>query len=510
MQIAKESKPNDRQLLLKNSALYMAASFIAQLFGVVRSVILPVLFIPAQLGTWNLMGVIMGYGSNSDFGILQAMSKSIPTLRGQGNLSQVQIIVNSAFWMNMLLAGTVGIVLCLWAWLAGVEYQRALQITAVMIFLSAIFNYLFCLLRSDNRFSLASQGVVSLGILSTLLIVLFAYGCNDPLIGALIGLSLAQMIVIAYWLWKGKYRFAIQLHLKAVWNLLLMGFPLITISLLSSLLLSVDRWIIAAKLSGAMLGYYALCIMVSGVTALVPNSISSVLYPKMLERYGASGNTRSLHGLFSGPMRAMGALMSVLIGSGILVVPFLIRSFVPKYVNSITPLCILLGATYFYSNLAIPWATLVCIDKTKYILRIQMVLIPLAFLLDSFSIYMGWGVIGVALSTSIIYFIFGCACTFFAASYVFEKQSDILRFFIEIIGVFLMMVAALVLSLSIIPEGETLRMSSIFITLRLSLFGFLLFPALYWFNRNGELAAVIREVLISLKVLPASATLIKS
>jgi len=497
MQIAKESRANERQQLLKNSAVYLAASFIAQLAGVVRSLMLPVLFTPAQLGAWNLMGVIMGYGSNSDLGIFQSMCKSIPTLRGQGNAVQVKTVVDSSLWVSMALAGVASVTLCLWAWFVSAEYSGALQITSIIIFLSAIFNYLFCLLRSDNRFSLASQGVAALGILSTLLVVLFAFGFSDPLKGALIGLTLAETIVIVYWFWKGNYSFTLHVHIKTVWDLLLSGFPLITISLLSAILLSMDRWIIAAKLTGTMLGYYALCIMVSNVTALVPGSISSVLYPKMLERYGICGNPRALCGLFSGPMRAVVALMSLLIGSGILIFPFLIRFFVPKYIPSITPLCILLGSVFFYSSVSITWALLISIDKQKYILRIILALIPLSLILDSIAVYMGWGILGVAWGTSVVYLCSGCGSTFLAAYYVFEQRKDMMVFFGEILGVFLLMIVGLVLSMIIIPEGATLGMASLFLALRLLLFSLVLIPVLLWLNRKGELATIVREVLIS-------------
>jgi len=97
----------------------------------------------------------------------------------------------------------------------------------------------------------------------------------------------------------------------------------------------------------SMLGYYALSIMASNMIALVPGSIASVLYPKMLERYGTVGNPLALCGLFAGPMRAMAALMSVLIGCSVLLLPFLIRFFLPKYVPSISLLNILLIAAFF-------------------------------------------------------------------------------------------------------------------------------------------------------------------
>jgi len=167
----------------------------------------------------------LGLWQQCHLGILHSMNKVIPFLLGQGRLTQVETIKDSVFWVNLALGGMVGIIVCCWGWLANPEYRVALQITSITIFLLALFSYLFSLLRAYSHFSLISQGVGALGVLSTLLVVLFAFGFSDPLIGALSGVAVAYAIVIGYWFWKGKYRITFRLHGRTVWELLLAGFP---------------------------------------------------------------------------------------------------------------------------------------------------------------------------------------------------------------------------------------------------------------------------------------------
>ena len=83
---------------------------------------------------------------------------------------------------------------------------------------------------------------------------------------------------------------------------------------------------------------------------------------------------------------------------------------------------------------------------------------------------------------------------FYAAYHVFEKRKDILAFFSEIFGIYVIMIAALILSVIIIPEGATLSAASLFLVLRLALLSSILIPIFYWVNRSGELGAIVREV----------------
>jgi O-antigen/teichoic acid export membrane protein len=471
----------ERQQLVKNSVVYLAASTISQLVGVVRSVIVAVLFTPAQLGTWNLMSIILGYGTNAHLGILHSMNKTIPFLRGQSRIEQLETVKNSVFWVNLALGGIVAIALACWAFLANPEYKVALVITAATIFLLTIFTYQFSILRADNRFMLTSKGVSALGVLSTLLVVVLGFGFRDPLIGALTGLMIAYASIVFYWFWKGKYHFAFRVHVRTIWDLFLAGLPLITICIGETILLSVDRWFVATKLGGTMLGHYAICIMASSMIALVPSSLASVLYTKMLERQGAIGNPVALCGLFAGPMRAMAALMSVLIGSSVLLLPFLVR------------LRILLVAAFFYSISFISGNLLLSINKQKLLLIMQVILIPLAIILDTIVIHKGWGIVGIAGSTAVIYVCFGCTYLFFAAYYVIEKRKHLVRFIIDIFSVFTVMLMGLAISLLVIPEGATFTIALFFLALRFVLFGFVVFPVLWLLNRNGEIVGILRE-----------------
>ncbi len=440
------------------------------------------------------MSVVLAYGSNAQLGVLHGMNRAIPLLRGQGKLEEIESIKDSVFWLNLSLGAVAGSLLWFVSSIVPALYEPALRIIAVGVFLQLVFYYLFSLLRADNRFGLVSQGVSALSILSTGLVIVLALVLPDQLVGALIGLVVAQLAILSYWFSKAGYHFSFQLSLRAMRKAFMLGFPLTILGVLDTVFLSVDRWVIAANLGETAVGYYALGIMASNLLGLVPGSVASVLYPRMLERFGVSEDPASARGLLIGPLRAVLTIMSLLIGGGVFVLPLLVRFWLPKYAPSIPLLEILMPAAFVYAASSIPGTFLVSINRQRLLLKVQIVAILSALALDLLVVRMGWGAIGVAWSTAGAYLVYGGGYMLCAVHYVFDRRRDIVCFFSEVYGLCGAMVLGLVLAISIIPGGDTLETTVFFASARLILYLVILSPALWWANRKGELIAVLRQV----------------
>ena len=485
---------SERHQIVKNSFRYFSATLFGQIVGLVRSVLIPVLLIPTQLGVWNLMNVVVGYGGNAHLGILHGMNKLIPMLRGRGASTEVEQIKDSAFWVNVLL--NAGWFVFVWMALYAVPsaYSSALRITSVIVFLQGMYSYYFSLLRADSRFKLVSVGVGGLSILSTIFVLGFGWFCADRLSGALIGLAVTYGLIVLFWSLASRYHFAFHVSRGAVRRSFEMGIPLTILGVVDSLFISIDRWVIVSYMGATVLGYYALGIMASNLIGLVPGSIANVLYPKMLERFGASGSEVALRGLMVGPIRAMAAVISLLIGGAVLILPLLIRFFVPKYLPSVSLFGILISAAFFYASATIPGSFLVAINKQKILIKIQIVAILLALTLDVGVVNMGWGIVGIAWSTAFAYAVYGCGYMVTAAYYAFDRRSDMVNFLVEIYGLFVAMLLGLILSTALIPAGKTIGIALIYTSLRLVLFLVILLPVLWWSNRHTGLLAIVREM----------------
>ncbi|MDD5492141.1 MAG: hypothetical protein PHV60_05625, partial [bacterium] len=246
-----------------------------------------------------------------------------------------------------------------------------------------------------------------------------------------------------------------------------------------------------------MVGYYAIGILVSNLIGLIPGSIASVLYPKMLERFGATGNPTTLMSLLDGPVRVVVMLMSLLIGGCILILPLLIKFFLPKYLPSIPFLGILVSAAFFFGAASVPGNFIIAVNKQKPLIAIQVAAILLAVAMDFVAVQMGWGLIGVAWSTACAYMVYGGGYMFLAAYFAFERRAEMTRFLVDVYALFAAMVLGLVLAVTLIPDGEAIRAAIAFTTLRSLLFIAILLPALWWCNRDGKVMAVIRNELVA-------------
>lgn len=490
-----DSAPVGRQQITKDSTQYLAATIIAQGVGMIRAFVIPVLFSPAQLGIWNLMGVILSYGANAHLGLLHGMNKAIPLLRGQGKVEELEAIKNSVFWLNLLLGALAGGMLWVASLIVPASYVSGLRVIAVVMFLQMIFYYLFSLLRADNRFGLVSQGVGVLSIFSTVLILLLAFSFADHLLGALIGLAGAYGVVVAYWFGKGRYRFVFRLSLGSIREALTLGVPLIILGVLDTVLLSVDRGVIAANLGEATLGYYALGIMGSNLLSLVPGAAATVLYPRMLERFAVARDPGAPRSLLMVPLRALAVLMPLLVVGVALGLPLLIQLFVPKYLPSVPIIEILIPGAFFLSTALVAGNYLVAINKQRLLINLQIAATLFILVVDTILLRAGYGVIGVALGTAAGYSIYGLSQTILAVNLALGQKAETIRFVARLLIPFIAMVLAIPVAGFLIWEGATPLGYVLSAARRLVLVMSVLLPVLWLVNRDVELGAMARTEL---------------
>jgi len=483
----------DRSKIIKDSTRYLFATIAGQGFGVVRSVMMPVFLNPAQLGIWNLMNVIIGYGGNAHFGVLHGMNKLVPILRGQGETAQVVTVRESVFWANLILASSIAAGLAVGALFAPLSYCLPLQVDAVIVLLLLIFTYLFSLLRADNRFGLLSMGMIVLAASSTILILACGLLARDHLLGALIGLACSYGLTVAVLQGFSRYSYRFRIDKMALRSSFSLGAPLLLLGVLDTAFLSVDRWVIAARLGQTQLGYYALGIMACNLVSLIPNSVASVLYSRMLERFGANRDPACLQGLLRKPTRVVAVLMAVIVGMSVLVLMPAVRFVLPNYSSSISLLIVLIPGAYFLAVAAVPAGLVTAINKQHWLMGVQGLCIILSLILDVLALSLGWGLLGVAMSTFVAYAVYGLGYTLVSAYFSFSSNREIMRFLVQVFAPFLAMALALLLGLVTIPFGVTLGGEILRTLGRIGLMAGTLSIAFWWCNRDGELLDVMRE-----------------
>ncbi len=493
MQIQQEAKRNKT---ISHSIQYLSATIVTQGIGILRSVLLPVLFIPAQMGIWNLMGVIIGYGANAQLGLLDGMNKMIPLLRGQSKPQEIEVVKNSVFWLNSSLGALAAIALLISSFFVPAAYRFYLCLVAVIVFIELIFFYQFSLLRANSLFGILSKGIVIFSIGSSLFVLSLAFLFHDRVLGALVGLALAHIVVIGYWFVKLEYRFPLQIDFSVIRRSFVIGIPLITVGALNSVFISIDRWMIAANLGVVVLGYYALGIMVNSFLSIIPGSVASTLYPKMLERFAIRKDFSDSENLLFGALRVSAVVMLITISSVSFIVPLLIKFFLPKYLPSILIIKILILGSFFYSLSTIAGIYLISIDKQRYLMMVQIALIALLIISYSVALKLGYGILSVSGITAAGYSIFGLSYIFLSIYFVKGGScSSAVRAMMRLIIPFLLMAILIIVAEIIIgthrPFWGYVQFSGIFFLVTMCI----VIPIAWVLNYDKELVELLRKEL---------------
>jgi O-antigen/teichoic acid export membrane protein len=374
-------------------------------------------------------------------------------------------------------------------------YAASLRIIALCIFLQQIYVYLFCILRAENEFGLASKGTAGFSIISTALIVLFATLFSDSLTGALLGIMCALLVVVVYWFLKSRTRFVLQMDVHIIRENFYVGFPLIIVGLIDMLFLSIDRWVIVVKFGEAPLGYYAIGVMAANMLGLVTVAAANVLYTHTLERFAVAKDLMEMKKFFIVPIRILGAVMLMMLGAAIILIPLLIQLFLPKYRQAIPIIQVLLSGAFFLSIANVSGTFLIAVNKQNWLIVVQLVAVLISIILDGLLLKAGYGILGVAVGTASGYCVYGLGYTLVAARMVLEGKTEYIRFIAQLLTPFIAMVLAVAVGNYFIREGTDAAGYLLSASLRTSFLMSVLLFTLWFVNRETKIIAMIRTEL---------------
>lgn len=484
----------ERERIVSDVARLFTGTCIAQAAGLLRAVFLPAVFAPAQLGSWNLMNVLIGYGANVHLGILHGMNKSLPVMKAEARLGDRERLKNTAFWMCLIQAGILSLVLYAISFFVSAAYGSALQAVSVVVLLQQLFCYFSSLLRADHMFASLSNVIISQAVASSILVFALAYVFPDRVFGALLGLALSFAVTVAYFLVFSPYRFPPEISGAMVQHGYREGLPLIVIGLIDMLFLSADRWVVSWAFPGAVMGYYALGIMACNLLGIVPTSIANVLFPRMLEEYGTTRSPSSVGRFLFNPTRAVAIIMAGLVVAAGLFLPAAVRLLLPAYDSAIPLLGILVPGAFFIGISQVAGSYLVAINRQRLMVVVQVAGIVTCLGLNWLFLSEGYGIRGAAVATVCGYSVYGGGYLTLAAWYATGGWRPALAFATELAVIFGGALVALAAAKTVTSDRVGWSGELLTLAFQLVLGMVVLAPMLWLFGRNkGVLAFIWRE-----------------
>lgn len=378
---------------------------------------------PKIYGLWNGLLLILTYGMNSHLGVLNAMNREIPFYEGVGDHNKVVEVRNVSAGVVLYSALPIAIIVILTSFLPIFDSETVLglRFVAVILVIQQV-NLLYqMILRSHGLFTLLSIQQFYLGLITLIVVVYLtsSYGFKGFLLAQAISIC-AIIILLAV---KVPMTIRPVFELDKVFSLIKIGFPIMTIGLAYGMLTTIDRMMILNFLGKEQLGYYSLSIMATGILTLFPMTVAQVTYPTMVRKYGECRDKLALRELIFLPMRNVAWVMFFLLAIVYYFFPLLIEIFLPEYINGIPALKITIFGVFFLSLVGGFANFMNTVGMQRQYLIIQAITIMILITLNLLSITRGYGVIGVAISTSVTYAIYtGLLATI--VLYVLKKEEN--------------------------------------------------------------------------------------
>lgn len=399
-----------RLQVLEDIAKFSFGSFVSGLGSFFNSYFGALVLGPALWGLWQGVKLIIQYGSNMHLGVLNAMHREVPILRGKGD-TQEQLEVTRVAGSFGLSVGTVLsalIVLSTFLLELSPELKLSLRFVGVLVFVSYLNAYYGILLRAHNQFGVLSvmAGITGLGnLLSVALILLFG------LTGFLTGQLLTMTAATAYGFSHSPANLAWRWDNRVLKGLVVVGFPIMLMNLSYFVFTTIDRLVILALLDTRALGYYSLGYLAFAPLMMLFSVSGTVLYTRFGEKYGQAESPAALQRYVALPVEKLAQGTAVLLGGLFLALPFLVQVFLPAYLPGLWAAQVLMVGLFFAGVSQVPGYMMLTVGKATT----RLAILVGSFIINGSAAYLavllGFGLVGVAAGSIVGYLAFLVAST---------------------------------------------------------------------------------------------------
>lgn len=269
---------------------YLSSSLLASIVGIFTGFFTYRYIEPSLLGIWALFTIYEGYATFTRLGVINGLGRELPYLLGKGEVDEAEKLASTALsyslFSNLILLIALPIFINDKSIdLSDYNYILTLLVSLLRIFSSSYSSYLSVTFRTNRSFNDLSNinNILTLfRLIFLLLVVYFGF------IGLLIREILLSMIEMVLMHWKRPIRVLPKFSKSKLIKLVKVGFPLFLVSYLFSFVETIPRLYIIKFGSIDQLGLFSPIIIIQGLAILLPNAISSYMYPKMSFEFGAS------------------------------------------------------------------------------------------------------------------------------------------------------------------------------------------------------------------------------
>ena len=481
-----------KHIIIKNTFMYSGASYIVIIVGLIVSVSSKKLLGVSGAGYWALLTVITTYGMFINLGIGKALIREVPQRMGAGETEKAKKIVDVTFSYLIVAGLVVAVVIWLLSFFLFTNplLKTGMKIIAVLVPMTLMYNLVINVLRAKKQISILSKVI----IINILFIAMFAipgaylFNVNGFAAGTVIATALSFCLAKRW----SNIRFSLSFDWDQIWHLIKIGFAMFLASILFRTFLNVDKIMIGKMLGIEQLGLYTIGIMAVQQVGSLPRFFNIVIFSHIQEKYGATKDVMDVKEMILKPTYFVSRLMPIFIGVIIFLAQPLVLFLLPQFKDGLDVVKILVLGYFFMAVNQMSSALLFTIDKQKLLIPLYGIMVAVSIGLNYLFITLGWRITGVALGTSISYYLFFLVVFTLASSHIMEWRS-IVRFHFEI------MIFYIYFLINILWIDAIVNFPDIILTAFLKITCFLLIsiPVLISVQRRERIFSLIVEVLKS-------------
>jgi len=292
---------------------------------------------PAMTGILGTAALLPSYLIFTHGGVLNGMQRELPFALGQGDRSKADHLLGITSTIAML-AGWISAIVCLAAalvsWIWGQHPMLALAYlgAAFTAFAFPVVMQIDTGLRAEDRFRRQGWAVLNTSFVSLAACALLpAAGAA----GAVLRGVLVSVAALLLRLRSGVWRPVLPVDWTGTLALARTGWPLLASATLGGWMMVADRSVVALMMSKEAMGEFQLAGFIVNSMAMVPVSLTLVLFPKIARAYGEHRSRRKLRRFVWISLAFNAFTLLPLSGITYAVIEPLVLRFFPKYAAGI-------------------------------------------------------------------------------------------------------------------------------------------------------------------------------
>jgi O-antigen/teichoic acid export membrane protein len=328
----------------RRSVLFLAGSLaggnlVAMSLRLAGGILLGRLVEPGTLGLFAGIGLVLGYASLAQLGILNGVNRELPYHIGRGDIARAHALAAAGQAWALATGGVISLcLLAVAAWQlaqGNLEQAAGWATNAILAIFSFYGNngYLTITFRTSSEFvRLARVNVVEAATSLAALVFVAAFGFYGLCLRVILAGATSTALLFR---WR-PVRVGPHWSRSKLRHLFIIGAPIYAVGQVYGLWTGVINSTLVLHYTGTYgMGLYAMVALGTAAMEVVPAALGQVLYPRMAQEYGAGRDTRHLVRISRKPMLATFAGLAVVAAVGWFAAEPVVEFVMPQYVGAV-------------------------------------------------------------------------------------------------------------------------------------------------------------------------------